>query len=274
MIEPNIETARWHETINWWDDTVAEELRGFGERLDRRGKKLEVTVQRHQFGSEAGSPSVDVSENMRPFRGGEVHVIVGSPLASDVCEIAVPALHGLASYTPDLYTEFSHYLAWHRPCRPSSFGRTWERDYDAVVNRAGKIVARHVPKTNGTGPDAGLIVVSRVSTMGSAAAQSSEGLVVVVCGITGLSTLACARVFMDAANARELYPEAVDKPLMRAVTVTCSRPEAGGMRDQRVLQAGSWRLVTKEEEAQATETAPCTPRRSQAQFRPREALVE
>jgi hypothetical protein len=213
-------------------------------------------VQRHAWGT-AKAAGISSNDILKQFADGQAHIFIGSPPSSDSAEAVVAAAHNVPSFSPNLFWRaFPYVILWPRFRKvPSTWGWTsTEGRYGIVLTKTAKIVARRTSIEFGLGDDAGLILVLRLAVTDPTCARR-EGLIIVLSGVSGPGTLACARVLLHQAfAARELYPTEVGVPLMRAVAASYKRPQADNTCDNRVLF--DWRLVTRQEEENATESVP------------------
>jgi transcriptional regulator with XRE-family HTH domain len=228
------------EFLSTWDEqagrVVDDYVNGFGIRARSKWHPWKQQASAAQHLDDADEIS-----------NGLAHVLLGSPVTSGFGERTTSWLFGVPPFQPANAGRFPYSFLWpgYRDVA-SAFGtRSPNDEYGILCNTTGKVVARRVLIESGkgiSGADGGLIVVSRVLVKGPTRNSTGEGLVIVLLGLSGPGTLACAEVLCDPKNAGALYPPNVGEPIMRAVACEYTR-EGDADRDDRVLVPNSARLV-------------------------------
>lgn len=108
-----------------------------------------------------------------------------------------------------------------------------KQNLDAGIygERRGKMIAVNRFATVGEGADCGIIAVKR-QKRARHARSPEEGLIMVLAGYSGTATLGAARIAIEQPG--ELFPDNLDEPLMRVISVKYTKLSKGSF-DDRIL---------------------------------------
>ena len=227
--------------LSTWDELASRVVDDYVDELGTRAR-----VKCHPWSAQtSGAPHLD---NADEIRDGRAHVLIGSPVTSSFAEYVVSWLFNVTPYDESNAPKFPYvFRRPHYKDIVSAFGvRSPDDEYGIVCNKSGQTVARRVLIESGRPADAedgGMVVIGRVPVKGPTRNSKGESLVIVLLGLSGPGTLACAEVVCDPANAGDLYPPVVSVPIVRAVTCRYHRRDPDDSRDNRTLVPGSARLV-------------------------------
>ncbi len=158
-------------------------------------------------------------------------IVVGSQLKADLAELAICNMYEVTPFDARGRDRVPCHLVFDpRRAPPSSaFGyaaASPDSECGIYSQKARRIVARvtHVPAgTGGTGEDCAIVAAYRIPMGKSDEGTALERCVVVLCGMTGLSTLAAAKAVIDPALIEEFVPTYYWQPRMRVLKVSYQR---------------------------------------------------